>query len=407
MLSEAASCAISEMRFPGTFGDKTEELQDGNMLPSLCFAAGAGACKNECQLNYLTDAEPVECAVENLREVVGSFGVPVENFVLVKATRDSIVFADELDKNPELDIPDRGEIQEVPDANAFFFSPNFDLTMHHGKDGEIKIDSDYLNGGANPNAIFAAGMRIADCGSLAVEMLDRNGDLVLGLIHLTRTNLRPSGKYIHERNGEHVGWVEKVIGEAVDHYGADLWSVQLTQLGSISSDDYVLSFSDKKKMEDLWPGWEEAGYIELVGRGQEDDEFRVDFSRMINDQISVAVKRLGLLKYRNKNYATYAINTGDKASGHASNHWSGKRHRLNAEGRDIHVVGVNRDSVNKVTLAGRIEQLEERIESARQHYSECSGAGDFFQAEDSRSNAESMEESLARLKQRLEGLRKH
>lgn len=402
-ISTDVTAAITEMRIPGSFGSSPEELQDGNMLPSLCRAAGVGACNEVCQLRFV-DVEPVECAEQNVQEAILNFGVGIENFVLVKATQDRVVFADELNRDPTVPVPQRGETQEVPDANAFFFRPNFDLTLHHEADGILKTDEDYLNGGVNPNAVFAAGMRIADCGSLLVELLDKNGDLVLGMIHLTRTNLLPNGNYIHERNGVPVSWVEKAIGDAIDHYEATREWVKLSLLGSIASDDYVLSFSDVDKMNKLWPGWLDNGYMELVEHSEGEDSYRVKYTEMIVDQVKSAGKHLGIISpvLREAYFMEKIINTGDRTSGHASNHWSGKRHKLIAEGRDMHIVGINRDNADKVTLQRRLGVMLNRVSELYEQSGEYFSSADFEDASRLRGEAELLYEAAEKLKTRID-----
>lgn len=396
------TASITEMRIPGSFGNGPEELQDGNMLPSLCRAAAAGACSEVCQLQFV-DAEPVECAEQNVHEAISNFGVDVENFVLVKATKDRVVFADDMSRDSTVHVPQRGEVQEIPDANAFFFRPNFDFTLHHEADGILKTDEDYLKGGVNPNAVFAAGMRIADCGSLLVELLDKNGDLVLGMVHLTRTNLLPDSNYIHERNGELVSWVEKAIGDAIDHYEASSDWVKLSLLGSIASDDYVLSFSDEEKMNKLWPGWDDNGYMELVERGADEDSYKVKYTEMIVDQVQSARKRLGIRSplLREDNFTKKTINTGDRTSGHASNHRSGKRLGLIATGRDMHIVGISRDNAGKVTLLGRIVKMQDIASEKYERADEYSASADFEDAERLRNEADALYNAADKLKTRL------
>jgi hypothetical protein len=315
------SIAVTVFREGGLFGGTPEELQDGNTLPSLCMAAGEGACKQVCQLANIQEDNfnSVLCAEENVEHAAQNFGIGLDRLVIAAANGDNIVFADS--SNNDGEIPDAGKYQIVLATNAYFLRPLVDTTL-------------------NGQPVRAVAMRLADCASVAFHFLDREGEEVIGQAHFSRTNMRPEGSFLeeHELNGDKVSWAEYVVGNALEHYAADPKDMQISLVASIEADDFILDFSDDEKLERTWPGWLEAGFAEKVGDTEEGFAVKVRYREMVAMQIDRAAKRFGI-PVENISFEE-AINTGKVESGHASNHWSGKRKGLIAPGRDMCIVGL-------------------------------------------------------------------
>jgi len=363
---EFSTTAVTVMRRDGAFGSGVDELEDGNMLPKLCMAVGKGACEGFCQADPSVELVPKLCAQENIAIAAETFGVRIDNLVIASATEDNVVFGDRIwDVAP---VPEAGEYQKVPDANAFFFMPYLDKTLS----GE---------------PMRAVAMRMADCGAITFEFEDDEHRLVLGQAHFSRTNMRGPSAFIegHEIDGERVSWAEYVVGQAIGHYGANPKNMRIGLTAAVEGKDFVLNYKTVEKMNRYYPGWQELGFLHPEEGKETDFDVLIDYREMIDWQIQRAVERFGLNPNNIK--LDQAINTGDLQFGHASNHWAGKGKV--EHGRDMYIVGVtDRDVELKVT------SLRKRIVSIKNSLDGLFASASFEDVDSARHRLELLQEEL-------------
>jgi hypothetical protein len=327
-IEKIASVGVTVMRDGEARGDNPTELRDGNTIPRLCRAVGEGACAKACKLNFDQREEAgVMCAENNINSALEEFGVSSENFLLASATADNVYFGDSLDGTNAL-VSDEG-YNQLPETNAFFFRPGIDK-------------------GPNGKLIDAVGMRMADCGSVNMQFLDSEGNIVLGQAHFSRTNMFGPSEFQHELNGEKVSWAEFVIGSALEHYGVNNWSMKIFLSAAVEGKDFIHNFDTEQKMKKTWPGWDELGFLH---RNADTGDTLIDYREMIDWQLQRASERFDISPRRIE--TGMAINTGDLALGHASHHWSSKRKDKIAPGRDLYITGVNLDDLAALAASSR------------------------------------------------------
>jgi hypothetical protein len=309
--SNEVSVAVTVMRNGAERGRRVDELLDGNTISRLCKAVGEGACAQACQLLDDARAEAgVMCAENNIASALETFGVASENFVLAAATHDNVNFGDNIEHTQAF-TSSEGYVQ-IPETNAFFFRPGIDNSP-------------------NGQSIDALGMRMADCGSVNYQMIDRNGDLVLGQAHFSRTNMCGPSALKHELHGEQVSWGEYVLSSAIEHYGANPESVEIYLTAAVEAKDFVHNYDSSEKMHEHYPGWDELGFMH---RSVSNGATLIDYREMISWQLAQAASRYGLQSHQID--TSHAKNTGDLTLGHASHHWSTKG--IIEHGRDLYIV---------------------------------------------------------------------
>src|SRR5262249_20991541 len=147
-----------------------------------------------------------------------------ENFAMVAATQDRVVFGDAITEAGASQHEDGYTV--VPNCNAFFFRPGKDVA----NDGEHSLTN--------------VAMRMADCGDLIYTFQDRNGDDVVGISHFSRTNMRGPSAYMHELDGTMVSWGEYVLGNAVAHYGADPAAINIRLVAAVEGENFIHHYTD-------------------------------------------------------------------------------------------------------------------------------------------------------------------
>lgn len=310
-----AQTAVTAMREPGDFkGFEAVELRDGNMGPMQCSVVGKEACRFACQLGPVErEAAGIMCAENNLERTLAQANISPESFVRVVATKDNVLFGDQLaDTGATL----RGAgYTELRECNAFFFRAGLDKSV----------------AGA---PITATGMGLADCGSVNYQFTDREGNLVLGQAHFSRTNMRGETGFIHELEGAPVSWAEYVLGSAVAHYGTDPKDVKIKVTAAVEGKDFIHHYPDKEAMERHYPSWEAQGFMHPAGEA--DFDCLIDYREMIEWQLDQCQK-LGLPKGNID--MTEVVNTGDITLGYSSHHWASKG--AVAPGRDLYILSIS------------------------------------------------------------------
>lgn len=308
-----------------------KEVLAGNVLRRLCKLGDHVARtemdprpdKNPCQEGCLVHRQLIElanrnieqkCADENLVEVVSELGVRPENVFMIGVTADSVGFADEVDANPEkypYKINPKTGIKELAGFNAFFAR-----------------ESDTIAG----DEVMVLGRRLADCGDINLEFTDKDGNRVMGFMHMTKGNLQGEGAQKFDYSGQKAGSFEYFLRTAMDHYSADLSNVRVRVAAAIRPENYLYFFKNgEAQMEDPkdgFPGWKnmlnEKGERFIRNRNNPEwepgqsfdssDGWTVDFEAMLRWQIA----QVDGLKPDQVNWED-AIDPGDQGSPHASN----------------------------------------------------------------------------------------
>jgi hypothetical protein len=336
------SVAVTVMRNGVERGHAADELLDGNTIPRLCRAVGEGACAQACKLLDLERSEVgVMCAENNIANALNQFGVEPENFMLVAATADNVFFGDSINETKTFESSEG--YNQLPEANAFFYRPGMDK-------------------GPNGKPIDAIGMRMADCGSINIEFIDRQGNLVIGQSHFSRTNMRGPTAFKHELKGKRVSWAEYVLASAIDHYGASKDSIRIYLAAAVEGKDFVHKYDSKNDMDGHYPGWSELGFMH---RDETTGETLIDYREMIQWQLDNAAESLKIHKPFIKTDS--AINTGDLVLGHASHHWASKGKI--EHGRDLYITGVDLDNLARLAASNR-EAADAYSSTAQFEYAE-------------------------------------
>lgn len=314
---EGVVTAVSVMRKQGEFGDRPEQLQDGNTIPRLCMAVGEEACKEVCQLSGgVREAAGIKCAENNVTKIVDSYGVELDSFLMVSASEDNVVFGDELEEKGAF-VTDEGYAQ-LPACNALFFRPGVDQLPTGSK-------------------VEVMAMRMADCGSVNFRFNDSEGNLVLGQAHFSKPNMAGPTEFMHEIDGRKVSWGEYVAVKAMEHYVANPDEVEIYLAAAVDKEDFVFQFDTLETMRKHFKGWEELGLVEPQQHERAGERFDclVYYREMIDWQLEQATQAVGFNP--SKIDTSQAINTGDIWLGHAS-HRLGSR-GMTAQGRDMYLIG--------------------------------------------------------------------
>lgn len=295
---------------------------------------GGEACTKTCALHssLIERAQAnidAKCADENLTQVITELGTHPENIFMVGVTADGVGFADEVDDDKEkypYKANEKADVKELAGFNAFF-----------AREGDTIAGDE----------VVALGRRLADCGDINLEFLDKDGNKVMGFMHMTKPNLQGEGALKYEYKGEKIGSFEYFLRSAMDHYGADLSSVQVRVAAAIRPENYSnYTFTDEAQMDDPktgFPGWKvmvnEKGEGFIRNRNNTNwkpgdpfdpsDKWIIDFEAMLRWQMA----RVKDLKPDQINWED-AIDAGDKGSPHASN--TRGRENPDINGRDAY-----------------------------------------------------------------------
>lgn len=306
-----------------------EELA-GNVLRRICTLGGE-ACAQTCVLHQgVIERAQVDidgkCADENLAQVIEKLGLRPENVFMVGVGKDNIGFLDQVDQDREkykYTISSVTGLKELPGFDAFF-----------------SAEGDTVAG----DEVYALGRRLADCGDVNIEFVDRDGRRVMGFVHMSKPNLQGEGAQRYDYNGQKVGSFEYFLRTALDHYGGHISTVDIRVAAAIKPEHYVWKFQSEAEMDERgFIGWEdtldEEGKPLLKNQSNPDsqpgqpfdpnDEWFADFPAMLRWQMA----QLKDLKPDQINWEG-AIDPGDTGSDHASNH----RGKTNpgANGRDAY-----------------------------------------------------------------------
>lgn len=324
-VKEVGSNTISAISVMGE-----HEKLAGNVLRRLCKLGGE-ACAQTCALHQgiIERAEAAldaKCADDNLLEVISQLGARPEGIFMVGVTADGIGFADKVDGQPDkypYAVNEKTGVKELPGFNAFFAK-----------------EDDRIGG----NEVAALGRRLADCGDINLEFVDRDNRPVMGFMHMTKPNLQGEGAQKYEYQAKKVGSFEYFLRTALDYYGADIGSVNIRVAAAIKPEHYVWSFESEEDMEKKgFVGWkktiDENGLPLLKNQANPDwrpgqpfdptDEWFADFPAMLRWQIA-QVKELQPDQINWEG----VIDPGDGGSGHASNYRG--RKNPDANGRDAY-----------------------------------------------------------------------
>ncbi len=109
-------------------------------------------------------------------------------------------------------------------------------------------------------------------------------------------------QYKFEHSGEKVSYTEYVIGKAIDHYGADPTSIKIKLAAAIKGENFTFRFDSREKMEEVLPGWLEAGFLSNAtspgwhpSEGiNASDEWEADSRGIILHDLRSAMHRFGI-----------------------------------------------------------------------------------------------------------------
>jgi hypothetical protein len=334
-VGEKAFHAITQIR------DEAGEPATGNVLRKLCEFAGAEACKGTCQLElrfgegepldshaqerYSAAAEQRSCADLNVKMALEELGLPAKEVWIIAANKDDVGFADELE-----DYKERGKFKvnsqgwhELDGFNAFF-----------AREGEIT----------------AFGRRMGDCPDIDFEFKDKDGNTIFGFEHATRTNMFGSSEYRFERDGRKVSYTEYVLGQALDHYGADPTSVSIKLAAAIKAENNTgWSFASIDIMEEKMPGWFEDGHLVNVtnprwqpadGFLDKNDNWKADTRGMIISDLLDAMRKLGVPL---ENLSTEGIIDPNEDSHKFSSYKAFTSGKVSKNTRDLYLTYIPRD----------------------------------------------------------------
>lgn len=318
-----SSTSATELKLPGDLFDikpvgpntisaisimGEKEKLAGNVLRRLCKLGGE-ACAQTCALHQgiierVEASIDSKCADENLNQVITELGAKPENLLMIGVTADNIGFADEIDSDPEkykYSVSPATGIKEMPGFNAFF-----------AREGDVVAGHE----------VNVLGRRLADCGDINLEFRDAEGKKVMGFMHMTKPNLQGEGAQKYEFQGKKVGSFEYFLRTAMEHYGADISTVQVRVAAAIKQEHYKYTFDDDAKLDQHFPGWKELGLVSnksnpdwQPGQPTAGDTLNMDFSGMLRWQMAqVAELKLEQISWEG------AIDPGDTGSQHASNH---------------------------------------------------------------------------------------
>lgn len=286
---------ITRMREPtGLVEAPSMTLRAGDVLRRTCTFVGGGACKQACQAPEGYTNFDKKCSDQNLLAAVERLDISPQDVLMVGVTENRAGFYDKLGEYDGQSTNSVG-IRELPGFNAFF---------------------------AHVDESVVLGARLADCGFVALEFSDREGRMVNGFVHMTRSNMQGGTARAFELDGKKVGGFEYFLTQALEHYGANAEDVQARVVAGIAGESYVRPISASKSPEQSYPGWGELGLLENISTPEwrhgsnaykDGDLWKPNFRGMLRWQIA-QVLDTGQVAYDGM------IDPGDARTGHASNH---------------------------------------------------------------------------------------
>ncbi len=245
----------------------------GNVIRRTCLAVGAQMCAQTCQLaalrgpaslaelkpetpdmlaakgvdeTTLLEQDPTACSDQNVLHTLAALGVRPEQALIVgvSVTEDKIGYLDD-DRTRDSVTQNPHGWFEVPGFNAFFVRKT-DALQHNSPDG------------AKPVQVL--GNRLADSGSLVIEMVDRDGAPVIGMVHSTRTNM-PGREHRTEYDGQQQSFVHYVLTDSMAHFGASPESVKIRMIAAVGPEAWAKRYTDAAKLESQLPGWAADGLV--------------------------------------------------------------------------------------------------------------------------------------------------
>ncbi|HVX48030.1 MAG TPA: hypothetical protein VHA05_01605 [Candidatus Saccharimonadales bacterium] len=286
-VAENVAHAISDLRH------EDGEPAVGNVLRRTCDWASQGLCQKLCQLQVelerhagsgmppgvgdeLIDRakEARSCADINLSTAFEELELEPEEVLMVGVTANHIGFVDRLEDYDKVNDNPYGW-RELAGFNAFF-----------AREGEVG----------------ALGRRLADCADINFELKDRDGNTVFGFEHGTRTNMFGASRYAFEKDGRKMSFTEYAMHEAIEHYGVDPNTIHINLAAAIKGENNTYTFDSVEKMEEVLPGWREAGFAKNITNPEwqpgdpiiPEDEWAADTREMIIHDIKEAMKNLGI-----------------------------------------------------------------------------------------------------------------
>jgi hypothetical protein len=287
-MSEVLKGSVGDVAEHAITKIKTEDGQPaiGNVLRRLCQHGCQDGCsirqqmkENDSVVEVFEMLQSVEsersCADLNLAKGIGKLGLKRDQVLMVGVTKNKVGFADQLD---EYDVQQNPEgWRELSGFNAFF---------------------------ARTDEESALGRRLADCSDINYEFTDAEGKSVIGFEHGTRTNMTGESDLQYERDGKKVNFTEYVLGQAIDHYGADPQTIKIKLAAAIQGRNFTFTFTDIFKMEEVLPGWYSGGLLENKdnsnwapnsdGSLNATDVWEADSRQLILHDIYQAAENLGI-----------------------------------------------------------------------------------------------------------------
>ncbi|MEI6237009.1 MAG: hypothetical protein WCP03_00200 [Candidatus Saccharibacteria bacterium] len=267
---------------------KSRYITEG-LTPTEAVKMATTYCLGECASRDLTVSQNREkgnlCPEKNTLDALTCLGIQPEQTMIVAVTGNNVGFSDEFDMyvaNGSASTNPEGW-RQVNGCNAFF--------------------SD-----AEDCPVLAC--RLADCGDLNIEFKTQDGRTIIGFMHLTRPNQYGTTACPDSQDG--LPYVEYALRKAIEHYGdVDISTMSLTLRSAIEKQDFLFSFTDSEKMQQVLPGWAQDGYVENLDNPywkpgdsfEPTDHFTADFRGVVEDSINLSMQRLGITEdqYDNSN----------------------------------------------------------------------------------------------------------
>ncbi len=308
-----AVAAISRSRQPVPEGEPySQELLTGDVLRRTCPVVGNEACKAACQAPAGYDNFEKLCSDHNLRQAVDALVPSGLETLMVSVTGNEIGFADELPGYRDAGLVSRNSqgIEEIAGYNAFF---------------------------ARSSDKVALGSRLADCGYVTLDFQDKDGEQVIGFMHLTRPHMQGESALQFEVDGKPAGAFEYFIDQALKHYGADLDTVKARVVAATTSKNFHQTFKSAEHMEERFAGWLEQGFLHNLSNPDwqpgdpvlQSDDWTADYKEMVIWQVLRAGLKPEQLEVEG------SIDPRDLELGHASH--SAAVHELIPHARDLYV----------------------------------------------------------------------
>lgn len=270
-----------------TFEEVKSRYVTEGLTPAEAAKMATAYCLGDCAARDLTVCQNREqgnfCPEKNTLDALTRLGVTPEQTMIVAVTGNNVGFSDEFDiyvANGSGSINPEGW-RQVNGCNAFFSS-------------------------VEDCPVLAC--RLADCGDLNIEFKTQDGCTIIGFMHLTRPNQYGSTAYPESQDG--LPYVEYALRKAFEHYGdVDLSTVNLTLRSAIEKQDFLFSFTDSDKMQQVLPGWAQDGYLENLDNPNwkpgdpfgATDRFAADFRGVVEDSIRLSMRKLGITEDRYDN----------------------------------------------------------------------------------------------------------